>query len=349
VWADFGGTLGKVVDTAGTGINGAALKEAIRRGQIVTVHRGTDGTHPTLVVEQVENPADAGSSLTLDALKDVEAPAPANGEAIVWDSAAAQYKPKPVQDSLVAAVYGGARPEPWSNTATYRVGQHTTVSLWDTVAGAYTTKVFTATAAVGPSATPPPSDPAHWKQTADLTAVTAGGHDVPMDPKNVTLKWNATTQYNLGDLVWTEEQDGTRYYYSSDIRQTGGTAPSLTNLATWTNVSGRGILWDWTLVPRSVLSLLGNPRPVSEWQPQAYAQGNLVRYRYIGTDKYWIALRATTASDEPSSDPASGWEEVSNLGLHTLVSARWKKWTGTQAQYNAIPVKDPDTLYAITG
>jgi hypothetical protein len=75
VWADFAGTIGKVVDTSGTGINGAALKEAIRRGQIITVHRGTDGTHPTLVVEKVENPADAGSSLTLDALKDVTAPA----------------------------------------------------------------------------------------------------------------------------------------------------------------------------------------------------------------------------------------------------------------------------------
>jgi hypothetical protein len=75
VWADFAGTIGKVVDSSGTGINGASLKEAIRRGQIVTVHRGTDGTHPTLVVEKVEDPADAGSSLTLDALKDVDAPA----------------------------------------------------------------------------------------------------------------------------------------------------------------------------------------------------------------------------------------------------------------------------------
>jgi hypothetical protein len=75
VWADFGGTIGKVVDTSGTSINGAALKEAIRRGQIVTVHRGSDGSHPTLVAERVENPADLGSSLSLDALKDVTAPA----------------------------------------------------------------------------------------------------------------------------------------------------------------------------------------------------------------------------------------------------------------------------------
>jgi hypothetical protein len=75
VWADFAGNIGKAVDTSGTGLNGASLKEAIRRGQIVTVHRGSDGTHPTLVVERVEDPADAGSSLTLDALKNVAAPA----------------------------------------------------------------------------------------------------------------------------------------------------------------------------------------------------------------------------------------------------------------------------------
>jgi hypothetical protein len=75
VWADFGGTLGKVVDSAGVAANGATLKEAIRRGSIATVHRGSDGTNPTLVVENLQNPADAGSSLTLDALKDVTAPA----------------------------------------------------------------------------------------------------------------------------------------------------------------------------------------------------------------------------------------------------------------------------------
>jgi hypothetical protein len=26
----------------------------------------------------------------------------------------------------------------------------------------------------------------------------------------------------------------------------------------------------------------------------------------------------------------------------------WQRWTGTQAQYDALPVKDPGTLYAIT-
>jgi hypothetical protein len=101
VWADFGGTLGKVVDTSGTSINGAALKEAIRRGQIVTVHRGTDGTHPTLVVEQVENPADAGSSLTLDALKDVTAPANTPAGKMLGTTAAGEWGPvaSPIRSS----------------------------------------------------------------------------------------------------------------------------------------------------------------------------------------------------------------------------------------------------------
>jgi hypothetical protein len=93
VWADFGGTLGKVVDTTGTGVNGAALKEAIRRGQIITVHRGTDGTHPTLVVEKVENPADAGSSLTLDALRDVTAPATTPAGKVLGTTATGAWGP----------------------------------------------------------------------------------------------------------------------------------------------------------------------------------------------------------------------------------------------------------------
>jgi hypothetical protein len=93
VWADFAGTIGKVVDSSGTGINGASLKEAIRRGQIVTVHRGSDGTHPTLVVEKVEDPADAGSSLTLDALKDVAAPANTPTGKLLGTTAAGQWGP----------------------------------------------------------------------------------------------------------------------------------------------------------------------------------------------------------------------------------------------------------------
>jgi hypothetical protein len=93
VWADFAGNIGKVVDTSGTAINGAALKEAIRRGQIVTVHRGAEGSHPTLVAEKVENPADTGSSLTLDALKDVTAPANTPAGKFIGTTAVGEWGP----------------------------------------------------------------------------------------------------------------------------------------------------------------------------------------------------------------------------------------------------------------
>jgi hypothetical protein len=106
------------VDTSGTSVNGAALKEAIRRGQIITVHRGTDGTHPTLVVEKVENPADAGSSLTLDALRDVSAPASTPAGKVLgttatgvwgpvdafWKGTQAAYDAIPVKDPNVLYV-----------------------------------------------------------------------------------------------------------------------------------------------------------------------------------------------------------------------------------------------------
>jgi hypothetical protein len=271
VWADFGGTLGKVVDTAGTDINGAALKEAIRRGQIVTVHRGSDGTHPTLVVEKVENPADAGSSLTLDALRDVTAPA-------------------------------------------------------NTPAGK-----FIGTTAVG-----------EWGPVDAPNAV-------PMDPKGLASEWSSSRTYTYGNVVWTEDADGNRYYFSSDIQQSGGTAPSLTNLASWTYISGRGLLLEATLIPVSVSNVAGSSSVVIMWQAMAYPKGLIVRHRYQGFTRYWVSIRQTTASEQPDGSSGSPWQEASLLANTLALAERWKKWTGTQAQYNAIPVKDPDTLYAITG
>jgi hypothetical protein len=35
--------------------------------------------------------------------------------------------------------------------------------------------------------------------------------------------------------------------------------------------------------------------------------------------------------------------------MRSLAAGMWKKWTGTQAAYDALAVKDPGTLYAITG
>jgi hypothetical protein len=75
VWADFNGRLGRVFDASGGGVVGSQLKEAIRRGAIATVHRDEATAQWRLVVVKTESPATAGSSLTLDALKNVSAPA----------------------------------------------------------------------------------------------------------------------------------------------------------------------------------------------------------------------------------------------------------------------------------
>jgi hypothetical protein len=112
-----------------------------------------------------------------------------------------------------------------------------------------------------------------------------GGNGVPMDPKGIVHQWDPGTAYRAYDLVWAET-DGVRYYYSSDIDQTGGASPSPTNLATWSMINGYEIM---------TLSSL------------------------------------TTAS------------------MRSLAAGMWKKWTGTQAAYDALTVKDPGTLYAVTG
>jgi hypothetical protein len=75
VYADFAGTLGRLYMSDDTGVYGSTLKEWIRKGSIATVHRDdTDPAHPKLVVEKIEQPTAAGSSMVLDSLKDVSAP-----------------------------------------------------------------------------------------------------------------------------------------------------------------------------------------------------------------------------------------------------------------------------------
>jgi hypothetical protein len=74
VWADFAGTLGRAEDAlTGTPIHGAALKEVIRRGTVIICHRdNTDPAHPTLKIDGTEAAGQAGTSLTLASLADVD-------------------------------------------------------------------------------------------------------------------------------------------------------------------------------------------------------------------------------------------------------------------------------------
>lgn len=73
VWADFGGSLGHVKTAAGSDVLGSTLKEWIRRGSVLTTHKdNTDPAHPALVVDLIEDPTPAGSSLSLGNLNSVD-------------------------------------------------------------------------------------------------------------------------------------------------------------------------------------------------------------------------------------------------------------------------------------
>jgi hypothetical protein len=94
VWADFAGTLGRLNMADGTAVYGSALKEWIRRGTIATVHRSdADPAHPVLVVEKIEQPTSAGSSLALDALSDVTAPGTTPAGKVLGTTAVGQWEP----------------------------------------------------------------------------------------------------------------------------------------------------------------------------------------------------------------------------------------------------------------
>jgi hypothetical protein len=94
VWADFAGTLGRLNMADGTAVYGSALKEWIRRGTIATVHRSdADPAHPVLVVEKIEQPTGAGSSLSLDALSDVAAPDTTPAGMVLGTTAVGQWGP----------------------------------------------------------------------------------------------------------------------------------------------------------------------------------------------------------------------------------------------------------------
>lgn len=49
-------------------------------------------------------------------------------------------------------------------------------------------------------------------------------------------------------------------------------------------------------------------------------------------------------NNDPVGDPEGGrWQDLTQ----DLAGLVWFQWTGTQAQYDAIAVKDPNTLYVI--
>jgi hypothetical protein len=134
VWADFAGTLGRVEDAlTGTPIHGAALKEVIRRGTVVICHRdNTDPAHPTLKVDGTEAAGQAGTSLTLASLADVDnAAATAPAGKVLGTTGVGEWAPvdppsgggDPRLTEVVASSYRSADlPPAWTTGQTWLIG-----------------------------------------------------------------------------------------------------------------------------------------------------------------------------------------------------------------------------------
>jgi hypothetical protein len=225
--------------------------------------------------------------------------------------------------------------------------------------------------------TAPANTPAHMG--LGTTAVGEWGPVAftPLDPEGNVRAWSASTKYFPGNAVIGA--DG--YLYTSDIVQTGGGAPSLSNLATWTVVSGGGASVLAQQGTAYATAIIGTTAAPSWWQPQAYTIGNIVAHRkQNGAYGLWAAAAAIGPTDEPGV--SDKWERYDLTGLHdrvytgltlsgmqdvsdTVASAPAGKvlgttavgewgpvsvfWKGTQAQYDAIPTKDPNLLYCVAG
>jgi hypothetical protein len=83
---------------------------------------------------------------------------------------------------------------------------------------------------------------AEARNTAD-TALGLAQRSLAVDPTSIWLNWRADATYSAGDVAWVPGPGGqVRDYFASDIDQTGGQAPSRTNTATWTLITGADLV-----------------------------------------------------------------------------------------------------------
>jgi hypothetical protein len=220
---------------------------------------------------------------------------------------------------------------------------------------------------------------------------------IPMDPENVINSWSADTAYKAGNLCRVYSGERT-LYFSSDIDQIGGTAPSLTNVATWTLVDGVGMLtnpylfWhplddlkDVTAPADTPAGKVLGTTAVGTWGPidPPAAGGDFLPLTggFVSTaDGYFLDIDGGAAS---FGAPAEAADESEMAGIAIteaqpggpyalkLLSAVPAKlvspapvapddlvtkgyvdgriWKGTQAAYDALPTKDPNVLFVVTG
>jgi hypothetical protein len=183
-----------------------------------------------------------------------------------------------------------------------------------------------------------PVDAPHGGSAVDLSNYIEYQFDIT-DP---TMLYSNTKHYFPGNIAVFGGK-----VYTSDIEQTGGNPPSTQQ--TWSLVGAQGQTLGQQAVATAA-AIVGAPSIPSWWEAQSYAAFTVVQH----LSKVWLATAPTIASEVPGTSPK--WREITLNALDRRVAAlegtgpdaAWKKWTGTQAQYDAIPVKDADTLYVIT-
>jgi hypothetical protein len=181
----------------------------------------------------------------------------------------------------------------------------------------------------------------------DLTPVTdrIAAVEAVVDPGGSAQPWNATTAYQPGSVV---SHGGGLFVAAGQV--SGGTGPAAPlwrplSLAE-TAMASEGLMWATT----GIIGASGLPEP---WMAKAYPAGALVVKHTGSAYEMFHATGPAAAGDVPGT--AAVWERVTLPALRDRIAAIgtptgvWKSWSGTQAQFDALPTKDPATLYVVTG
>jgi hypothetical protein len=328
--------LGLVEDAlTGTPIHGAALKEVIRRGTVVICHRdNTDPAHPTLKVDGTEAAGQAGTSLTLASLADVDngaATAPAGK--VLGTTAVGTWGPvdppsgggDPHLVEVVAATYGAATLPPAWVAQAYPAGA--TVTHGDAVWVASN----------------------YGAQASDVPGVSLFG-------------WARTDAAHLRDLLEAAigQPAGVYAWNASDLF-TGGSV-TFHNGRLWRGAAqvpaGKEPGVDPAWEPLDLASAI-DPTGLAVVPPSTgtHVAGTIARAAAEtawGATKVpvWIARHDTTARVPNTLTSDADWRRVTPAenakAIHEVDVSKWGMWSGSQAAYDALPTKDPATLYVIT-